>query len=152
PGYFARLDRRGPLPAIGPAAPGPASRPDVGRLMGEWPAALMAEEILAGRLRALVVMSGNLVTALPNTRRLVEALQQLEALVVFEIVYTETVDLASHVIACPDQLERSDIPSLDLFGASVFSQHTPAVVPAPSQRQPVWRSLAALGARLGVEL
>jgi anaerobic selenocysteine-containing dehydrogenase len=152
PGFFARLDERDALPARAPSAPGPTSRPEIPRLMGEWPTALLADEIEAGRLRALVVLGGNLVTALPDTERLLRALGRLDVLAVLEIVRTETVEIATHVLACSDQLERSDLPTLDLFGAAVATQYTAPVVSRPPGVVPMWRSLAELGRVLGADV
>jgi anaerobic selenocysteine-containing dehydrogenase len=152
PGYFARLDERDTLPANPPPAPGPASRPEIPRLLGEWPAALIPDEIEAGRLRALVVLGGNIVTALPDTGRLLEALDRLDALAVFEVNSTETVDCATHVIACPGQLERSDLPTLDLFQPAVSTQYTAPAVTRDPALVSMWRSIAEVGLGLGVEL
>ncbi len=152
PGYFAQLDVRDALPASALPSPGPPSRPDIPTLLGEWPAALIAEEIEEGRLRALVVLSGNIVTALPDTERLLAALDRLDALVVLETMHTETVELATHVIACPDQLERSDLPTLDLFSSAVSTQYTAPVVPRPPSLVSMWRSIVEIGLALGVDL
>jgi anaerobic selenocysteine-containing dehydrogenase len=152
PGYFAQLDARDVLPSSAPPAPGPPSRPDTPRLLGEWPAALIADEIESGRLRALVVLGGNVVTALPETGRLLRALDRLDALAVLEVMRTETVELATHVVACPDQLERSDLPTLDLFSAAVATQYTAPVVPRPRSLVPMWRALAEIGHGLGVDI
>ena len=152
PGYFAQLDQRERLPASAPPAPGPPSRPDIPRLLGEWPAALLADEIEAGRLRVLVVLGGNVVTALPDTGRLLAALDRLDALVVLETMHTETVEVATHVVACPDQLERSDLPTLDLFSSAVSTQYTAPVVPCPPRLVSMWRSVAEIGRALGTDL
>ena len=152
PGYFAQLDRRETLPASVPSSPGPHSRPDIPRLLGEWPAALLADEIEARRLRALVVFGGNIVTALPDTERLLAALEQLDALIVLEVARSETVEVATHVIACPDQLERSDLPTLDLFSSAVSTHYTAPVVPRPQSLVSMWRSVAEIGLALGVDL
>jgi anaerobic selenocysteine-containing dehydrogenase len=152
PGFFAQLDTREQLPASAPVAPGPPSRPEIPALLGEWPAALIADEIEAGRLRVLIVLGGNPVIALPETERLLAALDRLDALVVLETMHTETVDVASHVIACPDQLERSDLPTLDLFSSAVSTHYTPPVVERPDGRVSMWRSIAELGRVLGVDL
>jgi anaerobic selenocysteine-containing dehydrogenase len=152
PGYFAQLDTREQLPGSAPAALGPPSRPEIPALLGEWPAALIADEIEAGRLRVLVVLGGNLVTALPETERLLAALDRLDALVVLETMHTETVDVATHVIACPDQLERSDLPTLDLFSSAVSTHYTSPVVPRPEALVSMWRSIAEIGRVLGVDL
>jgi anaerobic selenocysteine-containing dehydrogenase len=152
PGYFARLDERDALPANPPSAPGPESRPDIPRLLGEWPAALITDEIEAGRLRALVVLGGNVVTALPDTGRLLQAIDRLDALAVFEVSSTETVDLATHVVACPGQLERSDLPTLDLFQPALSTQYTAPAVTRPPSLVSMWRSIAEVGLGLGIEL
>lgn len=152
PGYFARLDQRDVLPPCPTPAPGPPSHPELRRRMGEWPAAALADEIESGRLRALIVLSGSLVTAVPDTARLVAALDKLDALVVLEVAQTETVSLATHAIACPDQLERSDLSTLELYGPAVATQYTPPVVQRPTDLIPMWRSLAEIGRILGVEV
>jgi anaerobic selenocysteine-containing dehydrogenase len=121
-------------------------------LLGEWPAALLAHEIEAGRLRVLVVLGGNVVTALPDTGRLLAALDRLDALVVLETMHTETVDVATHVVACPDQLERSDLPTLDLFSSAVSTQYTAPVVPCPAGLVSMWRTVAEIGRTLGADL
>jgi anaerobic selenocysteine-containing dehydrogenase len=152
PGYFAQLERREQLPASALPAPGPPSRPDIPRLLGEWPAALLADEIEAGRLRVLIVLGGNVVTALPDTARLLAALDRLDALVVLETMHTETVDVATHVVACPDQLERSDLPTLDMFASAVSTQYTAPVVACPPGLVSMWRSIAEIGQTLGTDL
>jgi anaerobic selenocysteine-containing dehydrogenase len=152
PGFFAQLDTREQLPASAPSGPGPPSRPEIPALLGEWPAALIADEIEAGRLRVLIVLGGNPVTALPDSARVLAALDQLDALVVLETMHTQTVDLASHVIACPDQLERADLPTLDLFSSAVSTHYTPPVVSRPHGLVSMWRSIAEIGQVLGVEL
>ena len=45
---------------------GPASRPELGRVVGQLPAVALVDEIEAGNLRALVVTGGNPITALPD--------------------------------------------------------------------------------------
>lgn len=152
PGYFARLDERPVLPPNPAAAPGPPSRPELPSRMGEWPAAALADEIESGRLRVLIVLSGSMVTAVPDTERLIAALGKLDALVVLEVAETETVALATHVIACPDQLERSDLSTLELYGPAVATQYTPPVVRRPEGLVSMWRSLAEIGRSLGVEV
>ena len=57
-GFVSPLDERAvwsPAPAEGANEPGPPSRPELPRWLGEYPVAAMADEIEAGRLRALLV-------------------------------------------------------------------------------------------------
>lgn len=153
PGYLARLDQRDALPAVPPSAAGPPTRPDIARLMGEWPAAVIPAEIEAGNLKALIVMGGNLVTCLPDTARAVAALRDLDVLAVIEVAPTETAALATHVLASHAQLERPDVSMLnDLFNPIVATQYTDAVLPPADGRRSAWWILSQIGRALGVDV
>jgi anaerobic selenocysteine-containing dehydrogenase len=152
PGLFTRLDRFDVLPPVGQPAPGPPSRPDIARCGGEWPASLIPDEIEAGRLRALFVLGGNLITALPNPERVERALRNIDALVVLDVQRTATTDVASHVFACADQLERPDTLPLELNANAVYQQYTDAVVAAPATRPPMWRTIGNIARGLGLDL
>jgi anaerobic selenocysteine-containing dehydrogenase len=152
PGLFLRLDRFDVLPPVGPPAPGPPSRPDIPRSGGEWPASLIPDEIEAGRLRALFVMGGSLITSLPNTERVERALRAIDALVVLDVQRTATTDVATHVFACADQLERPDTLPLELNASAVYQQYTDAVVAAPASRPPMWRTVCNIARGLGLDL
>ncbi len=67
---------------------------------GEWPAALIPDEINSGRLRALVVLGAAVTTALPDTQRLRSALDQLDTLIVLDVLDTQQCSHASHVFVC----------------------------------------------------
>ena len=123
PGYHYRLDRRSrPLRPVVVDGPGPPSRPEILPLLGEWPAALIPEEIESGRLKALLVIGANPATALPDATRLHRAFGELEVLLALDITPTETTELATHAFGCADQLERPDVPSLDLFGGALATR------------------------------
>ncbi|MGE0796521.1 MAG: molybdopterin-dependent oxidoreductase, partial [Acidimicrobiia bacterium] len=151
PGYHLRLDRRRPLRAQ-ELKPGAPSRPDIPALLGEWPSALIPAEIESGRLRALVVIGGNPGIALPDAVRLRAAFEQLDVLVVVDLAETVTTEAATHVFAGADQLERPDIPSSDLFGSSLSSRWTDAVVAPHPERPEMWRLFARLAGRLGHDI
>lgn len=152
PGAFARLDRLEMLPASAPTVPRSPARPDVARCGGEWPAALIPDEIEAGRLRALIVVGSNLITALPDPERLRRAFETIDALVVIEIQRTATTDLATHVFACADQLERPDVLPMEINANVVYQQYTRAVVPEPADRPPLWQTLARIGTGIGLDI
>ena len=152
PGFRTRIDRRERLPRVRLDQPGPAGHPGILRLNGEWPASIIPEEVEAGRLKALVIFGANAVTCLPDTPRVTAALQALETLVVLEVDRTETAELATHVIACHDQLERPDVLPLDMFANRVYDQYTPAVVPPHPGRVASWKALATMGAALGLQV
>jgi anaerobic selenocysteine-containing dehydrogenase len=151
PGYLSQLDTRPWTPADGVPGPGPASRPELPRRFDEYPCAGLVSEIEQGNLRALLVVGGNPVTALPDESRTRAALARLDVLAVIDVVETETTALATHVLPAAGQLERADVPwLLDTYQLAVATQYTPAVVPPGLGRRPVWRIFGELGARLGV--
>jgi anaerobic selenocysteine-containing dehydrogenase len=152
PGVFARLDRFETLPSAAPIAPASPARPDVARCGGEWPAALIVDEIESGRLRALVVLGANLLTALPEPERLAEALARIDALVVLDVVSNATTELATHVFACAGQLERPDVISLETNASARYQQYTDAVVAPRPERPPMWETLVRIGAGIGLDV
>ena len=150
PGYLLQLDQRAWTPSDGVPEPGPASRPHLPRRFDEYPCAGIVPEIEAGNLRVLFVVGGNPICALPGEARVRAAFAQLDALVVIDVVRTDTTELASHVLPAAGQLERADLPwLLDGYQLAVATQYTPAVVPLGANRRPVWRMFAELGSRLG---
>ena len=155
PGVVRCMDHRSTRPSAAAlaAVPGPASRPELSGRYGELPCAALADEIAAGNLRALIVVGGNLATSFPDHQRTVEALRNIDVLVVVDVIDTETTALATHVLPATGMLERADIPDyVDSYQAQLMSQYTPAVVPAGGQRKPVWWLFAQLGRRLGLEV
>ena len=138
-------------PRDGGVGSGPASRPDLRAAYGELPCTALADEIDAGALRALFVLGGNPLTTLPDSDRLRRSFAALDVLAVCDIVPTETTAVATHVLPVAGQLERPDLTSfLDLYFPFPFVQYSPAVVPAPAGRPPMWRIFAGLGRRLGL--
>jgi anaerobic selenocysteine-containing dehydrogenase len=153
PGFLMQFDSREWVASSGEPEAGPASRPELPRRFGEYPCAALASEIESGQLRILLVVGGNPITALPDTERTRAALSSLDALVVLDVVETETTALATHVVAVAGQLERADLPwLLDAYQLAVATQYTPAVVAPQHERVSTWRFFAELGAELGFEV
>jgi anaerobic selenocysteine-containing dehydrogenase len=153
PGYLLQLDQRQWTPSDGRALPGPASRPELPRRFDEYPCAGLVSEIESGTVRAMLVVGGNPLTALPDTERTTHALRHLELLVVVDVIETDTTPLATHLWPAAGQLERADVPwLLDAYQLAVASQYTPAVVAPAHDRRPVWRMFAELGESLGVSV
>ena len=113
---------------------------------------MLADEIDAGNIRAVLNLGGSLVTAFPDADTLVPALKKLDVLATLDIIGNETTALSTHVLATKDQLERPDVTMWDFLLPVVAAQHTPAVVDAIGDRRSSWWVLAELGRRLGYQL
>jgi anaerobic selenocysteine-containing dehydrogenase len=152
PGYLMQLDQREWTASDGVPGPGPRSRPELPRRFDEYPCAGLVDEIESGNLRALLVVGGNPMTALPDEARTRSALASLDTLAVVDVVATATTELATHVLPAAGQLERADLPwLLDAYQLAVATQFTPAVVPPSAQRRGTWRIFADLASRMGLD-
>lgn len=134
-----------------PTEPGPATRPELPRWLGQYPCVALADEIEHGPLRVLVVAGGNPVTAFPDPDRTRGVLASLDALVVLDVVESELTEMATHVLPVAGQLERSDLSMLENVSYANGTQHTPRVVPPGASRKPTWWVLAQLARRVGVD-
>jgi len=154
PGFSHQLESF-ELPVLLPDAlwgPGPTTRPEARSFLGEWPCAALADEIRAGKVRAVLNLGGNLVTAFPDATSLVPALESLEVLATIDIIANETTARSTHVLPTKDQLERADVTLWDFLLPRVAAQHTPAIVEPVGDRRSTWWVLAELGRRLGHDL
>lgn len=159
-----QLDREGgllfPAPAVDTAAtlgPGAIGRrqsrvsghPDV---LGEFPAAAMAEEIEtpgAGQLKALFVIAGNPVLSTPNGARLDRALSRLDLMVSIDMYRNATSRRAHYILPPAGPLER-DHYGLFLLPIAVrnFAKYSaPLFEPGPGTLQD-WQILRGLAAAI----
>jgi anaerobic selenocysteine-containing dehydrogenase len=151
PGFLKRFETR-EVRAL-PPEPGPVSRPELRRRLGEYPTAALVDEIEAGNLRALIVAGGAPVTAFPDTARTIAALGQLDVLAVADVLHNPTTRLATHVLACTGPLERADVPYFtDNQLPAVYTQYAPAIVPPVGDRRPLWWQFAKLAELVGLDL
>jgi anaerobic selenocysteine-containing dehydrogenase len=109
---------------------------DAGKLFGEFPSALLPDEILnpdADRIRALIVVGGNPTMALGEPEKTARAFAKLELLVVIDPELTETARRAHFVIAPTLPFERHDVTLfIDGVYPSPFAQYTAPVRSPPS--------------------
>jgi anaerobic selenocysteine-containing dehydrogenase len=154
PGFAHQLESfELPLsPPDGSFGPGPASRPETHAFLGEWPCAVLADEIRAGNIWAVLNFGGHLLTAFPEADVLEPALRELDVLATTEIIANDTTAISTHVLPTKDQLERADVTLWDFLSPRVAAQHTPAVVEPVGDRRSSWWVLGELGRRLGHEL
>jgi anaerobic selenocysteine-containing dehydrogenase len=129
------------------------------------PTAALADEMLLDgpdRVRALLNLGGNPVTAWPDQLKTVEAIQALDLLVCFDIRMSATSRYADYVVASKFALEVPQVTSLELaiswYGATCsmfpvpYGMYSPAVVTPPPGSEVVeeWEVLLAVAGKLGV--
>ena len=118
--------------------------------LGEYPAALMAEEITTpgnGQIRAMVVVGGNPVLSTPNSSQLDAALDSLDLMVSVDIYLNETSRHADVILPAPSHLYRShyDLALLN-FGLRSVANYSPPVFDLPAGTPDEWEILAKLAA------
>ena len=148
-GAVMRL-RRGPYPPV--AGAGPASRPELRPVIGQYPCVAMVDEIEAGNLRALVVGGGNPLHAFPDIERSRAAFASLDVLAVVDVADNGLTELATHVLPAAGQLERADVTLAEHVSLRSGLQYTPAVVPPAAERRPVWWIFGQLARRMGGDI
>lgn len=122
----------------------------------EMPTAALADEILTpgdGQVHALIVVSGNPMTAWPDQEKTLRALQALELLVCLDIKMNATCRRAHYVIACPHPLEREDLTAFqDRLYEEPYAQYTRAVVPPSGELVEEWVFFAGVARRMGTRI
>ena len=119
---------------------------------GEWPAAVLAEEIETegpGQIRALVTSAGNPVLSTPNGARLSRALDKLDFMVSIDLYLNETSRHAHLILPPTFALERSHYDlvfhALAVRNTAKFSH---PLFPAPPGAKHDWQILLELATRL----
>jgi anaerobic selenocysteine-containing dehydrogenase len=124
---------------------------------GQQPAGMLADDILAGRVTALIVEASNPLLACGNPGgRLEEALGRLELLVSIDLFRNEVGTLAHYVLPATTWLERPEIPyALQSFAGCTPTPYMiyahPVLEPPPGVR-PEWWMYTRLADELGVTL
>jgi thiosulfate reductase / polysulfide reductase chain A len=140
-------------------SPPPASRPKVDRRKGQYP---LANEVLASGLcdatrpgqtlydlKAWMVYGCNLIQAMPDRPRLLEAIQQLELLVAIDVLPAEICGWADVVLPEATYLERDD----DAWNGPwrrPFIAARQAAVPPMYDSKPGWWIVKALAGKVGL--
>jgi anaerobic selenocysteine-containing dehydrogenase len=118
---------------------------DLPEIMGQFPAAALAEEILDGDVRGLVVVAGNPARSLPNSDAVEAALESLDLLVCVDFYLNETTRFAHVILPPPSSVERI---SFDFFLSRMSMRKGAKFSPALIERDPgapeEWEILARL--------
>jgi anaerobic selenocysteine-containing dehydrogenase len=124
-----------------------------GPLRDEFPAVVLADEILAGRVRALIVSGANPASAIPDTARMRHALDQLDLLVTVDPFMSITAQHADYVIAPVTHLERPDTTrAYESLMDRPFAQYTPAVLDPPPGTIDDWEFFLRLALAMGTSV
>ena len=122
----------------------------VPEVIGTLPAAHMASEIDAGRMRALLVSAGNPVLSVPDGETLGDALRSLDLLVSIDFYVNETSAQADYVLPATTFLERADFPLPFLaYMKTPFVQWSDPVVAPRGEAREEPRIIEALARELG---
>jgi len=128
----------------------------VGTLLGQLPSGILPDELLepgADRVRAMIVVGGNPVSALPDTDKAVRAFSSLELLVTIDARLSETALLADYVIAPTLSFERADHSApMEAIFPIPFAQYAPALLDPPPGVIEDWRFFFELARELGLSL
>jgi anaerobic selenocysteine-containing dehydrogenase len=118
-------------------------------VMGEYPAAAMAEEITGAGdqgIKAMITIAGNPVLSTPNSHQLDAALDQLDLMISVDMYLNETTRHADVILPPPSQLQRGhyDIALLQ-FAVRNVANYSDAVLPLDDDQPDEWEILAKLG-------
>lgn len=131
-----------------------------GVIDGEMMTGILADEILqpgTGQVRALFNDGGGIANAVPDQRKIVDALRSLELLVSIEPFMTPTAQLSHYILPPKMHYERPDLPMFVYEGfiyPEPFTRYTPPVLPVPEGSELVddWYVFWAVAQRLGIAI
>jgi len=129
---------------------------DIGQLFGEFPTALLPQEILTpgpDRIRALINFGGDPLMGLGDPQQAMPAFQDLDLLVSLDARVNETGLQSHYIFAASLPFERHDIstPGDGLY-PTAFAQYAPPVVTKPEGVIDDWEFFWAVAARMQVPL
>ena len=118
--------------------------------LGEYPVAVMAEEIETRNITAMITVAGNPVLSCPDSERLDAAFASLDFMVSVDCYLNETTRHADVILPPPSHLQKShfDVAFGNLTIRNVANYSEP-VLPLDDGGLPEWEVLARLAAVLG---
>lgn len=122
--------------------PGPNVRPEIKGILGEWPCAVLPEEIEQGYMHAFFNFGGGLMRSFPDLNALKQALPKLDLLVSTEIVHNELSDYCTHILPTKATVERNEFTRWDTLNWSVNVQYSPRLVKPMGERRSAWWAIS----------
>jgi anaerobic selenocysteine-containing dehydrogenase len=121
-------------------------------VLGEYPVAVMAEEISTpgeNQIRAMITVAGNPVVSTPHALQLDTALADLEFMVAIDIYLNETTRHADVILPAPSALEKDhyDIGLL-IYAVRNIANYSEPVLTRDADMPEEWEILVTLGAIL----
>jgi anaerobic selenocysteine-containing dehydrogenase len=129
----------------------------LGMIYGQKMSGVMAQEIITpgpGQMRALFVVGGNPINAVPDQRQIVDAFKQLDLLVTVDPFMTNTALLSHYVIPPKMMFERADLPSRDFEPFTTlqpYAQYSAPVIAPPKDSEVIddWLIFWSLAKQMG---
>jgi anaerobic selenocysteine-containing dehydrogenase len=118
--------------------PGSHVRPDVKGIMGDWPCAVLPQEIDQGHMHAFFNFGGHLLRSFPDANALTAALPKLDLMVSAEITHNEVSPFCTHILPTKSTVERNEFTRWDTLNWRVSSQYAPALVKPMGERRSAW--------------
>lgn len=127
------------LPLLDSAfTPGSNVRPDVKGICGDWPCAVLPQEIEQGYCHAFFNFGGHLFRSFPDAHALEQALPKLDLLVSTEIQHNELSAYCTHILPTKATVERDEFTRWDTLNWSVNLQYAPRLVDPMGERRSAW--------------
>ena len=118
--------------------PGSNVRPDVKGICGDWPCAVLPQEIEEGYMRAFFNFGGHLFRSFPDVNALRRALPKLDLHVSTEITHNELSPYCTHILPTKSTVERNEFTRWDTLAWNVSLQYSPALVKPMGERRSAW--------------
>lgn len=119
-------------------------RPDVKGICGDWPCAVLPQEIEQGYMHAFFNFGGHLFRSFPDANALKAALPKLDLLVATEIQHNELSDYCTHILPTKATVERNEFTRWDTLNWSVNLQYSPRLVKPMGNRRSAWWAIAEI--------
>ena len=129
------------------------ARPDLPARESESAVSGLADEIQAKNIKVLICVGGNPLTAFPDNKKTLMALNELEAFVVLDTHTNDLTNIADYALPVSGQLERIDSSIYTQNSSPVVAiQYTDRIVEAPDQVKQVFEVFSLLGEELGLDV
>ena len=119
-------------------------RPDVKGILGDWPCAVLPQEIEQGYMKALFNFGGHLFRSFPDRHGLEAALPKLDLLVSTEIQHNELSPYCTHILPTKCTVERNEFTRWDTLNWNVNLQYAPRLVKPMGERRSAWWAIAEI--------